>query len=261
VRSDMASFRILVVDPDPTTFRRVCVALATEPCEFQHARTVAEAEAAAAEGRFSVIFSALTLAGSSGYDLARRMRRVQEAAGIFLVHGGFEMLDKARARAAGVDGTLQRPLTASVLRQHVAPFLVAHEAASDDISGPGSVEFERGSDLGEVPSESIQPLDDLLPGRGGWSPLGAAERAATFIPSTPMARRVDHSLDPELERAVLAVLPEVVEIVLRKAAQEPGPVRAALTVALRDLVAAELPKLASQPSGPKASEPSPHRKG
>jgi CheY-like chemotaxis protein len=208
---------ILIVDTDPATARRVRGVVAGKPWEVLETRAAADALENLREWAPAMVFAALNLPGSNGYDLARRLREHAPELRVFLIHGGFDFVDVERARASGVERCIKKPLQADLLREllRVEP----PEPPPPPPRVPLDVELE------DLPTANLQPLEEagLL---HAWVPTSHEEREATFIPIPPQAiGPASSSLDPQIEKAVISVLPEVLEIVLRKSLRQPGPLR------------------------------------
>jgi CheY-like chemotaxis protein len=217
----MADSVVMVVDANPATGRRIQRALQGTEIGVIMAATLAEAIDLAAEPDLIAIFSAVSLTGGTGY----------------------EPFDEDRAMIAGVRAGLRRPFSNEAVLALLEEQLGAVPVSSSAIEPVEPVEEEL------LPVGSIEPLDMPSPGDIGIPPVGD-ERLATFVPADydeipPVA--VDREeVSVALERAVLAVLPEVLELLLAKAATNPGPVRAAIREAVDESVSARLPGLVHQ---------------
>jgi CheY-like chemotaxis protein len=199
---------VLVVDPNPATHRRVDSAFRGSSRTL-YARGAAEAAERCAGERLDLVISAVRLSNGNGYDLARSLRDDHPAALVFLLAGGFDVYDEDRATDAGVDGRINVPFTAASLRSRV-----------EDALGPLPDADELTEDGGW--REDTMPI--AIPPAGGVAvhgpPVGE-ERLAVFLPrdfraGTPVAVDPD-VVGPALEKAIMEVLPEVVEGVLRSA--------------------------------------------
>ena len=168
-----------------------------------YARGTAEAEERSEGERLDLVISAVRLANGNGYELARKLRDEHPAALIFLLAGGFDVYDEDRAADSGVDGRLNVPFTTASLRARV-------EAAL----GPLPEAHEEPARVDELWREDTLP--DAQPGA-----LTSEERLATFLPRDYRGQKpvvVDPAVvGPALEKAIMEVLPEVVEGVLRSA--------------------------------------------
>lgn len=202
---------VLVVDPNPATHRRVESAFRGARRTL-YARGAAEAEERSDGERLDLVISAVRLANGNGYDLARKLRDEHPAALVFLLAGGFDVYDEDRAADAGVDGRINVPFTAASLRSRV-------EAALGPLPEPDE-EAARVEDLWR---DDTLPIAPPMAAAHGAQPgaLTSEERLATFLPRDYRAKEavtVDPAVvGPALEKAIMEVLPEVVEGVLRSA--------------------------------------------
>ena len=198
----MARRVVLVVDPDPATARKTSEALKGLALEVCRAASPDQIDALLNERVPVAVLSALTFEGSSGYELIRTLRGRWAQAGMFLFCGGFDVLDPVKAQAAGVDAAIRRPFSAGALRSHLEKVL-------------GVLPLD--DDVGSTAAQDTDTLEVR-------APLLSNERVATFIPQDydtlpPVA------VDPEvvsvaMEQAILAALPETVEILLEKSLRE-----------------------------------------
>ncbi len=212
----MAPSYVLVVDPSPTTARRVEEALRGSELAVLSARDATEAAAVAEGSDIAVVLSSASLPRGNGYDLARALRERHPAAAVFLLAGGFEVFNAQRATDAGVIGQIRKPFTVESIRASLEQALGPFRS-----NGVGS---EPPAEMTEIGIEQLEPLDELsasaapLP-RAAARPPASDERVATFIPRDyqqlePVA--VDPEVvGPAMERAILEVLPVVVQRLLR----------------------------------------------
>ena len=202
---------VLVVDPNPATHRRVESAFAGLSRTL-YARGAAEAVERSEGERLDLVLSAVRLANGNGYDLARDLRDDHPAALVFLMAGGFDVYDEDRASIAGVDGRISVPFTPASSRSRVEDALGPLPPMDD---APYNSSGGWTEDTMPVPPPAT-PLGNAVPG----APV-SDERLAVFLPrdfraGEPVAVDPD-VVGPGLERAVMEVLPEVVEGVLRSA--------------------------------------------
>ena len=202
---------VLVVDPNPATHRRVESAFAGLSRTL-YARGAAEAVERSEGERLDLVLSAVRLANGNGYDLARDLRDDHPAALVFLMAGGFDVYDEDRASSAGVDGRISVPFTAASLRSRV-----------EDAMGPLPPVADGGYDAPSVWNDETVPVPPSAasPGNAVHGAPVSEERLAVFLPrdfraGEPVAVDPD-VVGPGVERAVMEVLPEVVEGVLRSA--------------------------------------------
>lgn len=247
----MSHSYVLVVDPNPATFRRVEVALQGSGFGLLSARDAVEASTITEGVDLAVVLSSASLPRGNGYDLARQLRERHPAAAVFLLAGGFEVYNRQRGVDAGVTDQISKPFTAEGLRAHLEQVLGPLPGHS---SGAGAAGDEAGVE--ELGGSSIEPLvmtspvaPRAAPPLGGRPPA-SDERVATFLPRDyqqlePVA--VDPEVvGPALERAILEVLPEVVQRVLRHSLAASPAFRDILEVAVEDAVRAQLPEIAER---------------
>ena len=260
---------VLVVDPNPTTLQRVKAALDGAPWPIVSARDAVEAEDRALSHEIAVVLSSTGLPRGNGYDLARTLLAHNPQAKVFLMSGGFEVYNRDRAEQAGVSGRISKPFSTDGLRARLeavlgplpSPLSGAPDAASSPLLShapfPGEDDGRTGglSDLDAELMEPLIPTDELLSGAppplaGGdaYLPPLSQERIATIIPrdfgQVPAVAASTEALAPAVERAVLEVLPEVVENVLRRTLQSSAAFRDLVEVAVDEAVRAHLPDIA-----------------
>jgi len=238
----MDSSYVLVVDPNPATARRVREALADWDLGVLSASTPDGALQKSEGHDIAIVLSSASLPKGSGYEVASAFRDAHPAAATFLMVGGFEVYNRRRAELAGVIGDVPKPFSAETLRDRLAEVLgpAGAPAAPGKAAPPGT------EDEAEAPR----------PRRDNWRPPISAERIASLLQRNyddlPLVRVDPDLIGSEMEAAILAVLPEVVERVLRtRLATDPVLQRAleravekvlednpeALLAALRDEVA------------------------
>jgi CheY-like chemotaxis protein len=236
--------QVLVVDPNPATLSRVQSALEGSAFAVLSARDAVEAEDRAAGQELALVLSSTGLPRGNGYDLARTLLAHHPAAKVFLMSGGFEVYNRARADQAGVTGRISKPFSADGLRTRLeavlGPLINASAALVDD---------DRLSGLEIDMMEPLQQTDEReLPVRSDYTPPLEGERVATIIPrdfkQTPANGASVEALEPAVEAAVLEVLPEVVEAVLRRTLQSSSAFRDLVEVAVDEAVRAHLPAIA-----------------
>lgn len=246
----MSQSYVLVVDPNPATARRVEEVLRGTGFGLLVARDATEAVAAAEGMDLSVVLACASLPRGNGYELARQLREAHPAVAVFLLAGGFDVYNEQRAQEAGVTGQIRRPFTPAGLSAHLeqvlGPLGEADLPSADDAISP----------LDELDAAAVEPLVQTVPvsmapaaGRGPRPPA-SDERIATFLPRDyqelePVA--VDPEvIGPALERAILEVLPEVVQRVLRHSLTSSPAFRDLVEVAVEDAVRAQLPGIAER---------------
>ncbi|NOY28000.1 MAG: response regulator [Oligoflexia bacterium] len=250
----MSQSFVLVVDPNPSTARRVENALKGAGYAFLAARDAAQAAALSEGVDLAVVLSCASLPRGNGYDLARQLRERHPAAAVFLLAGGFDVYNQQRAEEAGVTGRIRKPFTADGLRanleQVLGPLSTGAPASAADDGDPVS-DLDRG---GLEPLVDTQPVAVGPPALSSLSstrqPLVADERIATFLPRTyqqlePVVVDPD-VVGPALERAILDVLPVVVQRVLRHSLVSSPEFRDIIEVAVDEAVRAQLPDIAER---------------
>ena len=243
---------VLVVDPNPTTARRVEEALKGSGFGFLTARDAAEATSVTEGVDLAVVLSSASLPRGNGYDLARALRERHPAAAVFLLAGGFEVYNSQRATEAGVVGQVRKPFTSEGLRAHLEQVLgpLGNGAA-------GAPLLDSGAELEELADGVLEPIlaptPAAAPGpapRAATRPPASDERIATFLPRDyqqlePVA--VDPEVvGPAMERAILEVLPLVVQRILRHSLVASPEFRDLVEVAVDEAVRAQLPELAER---------------
>lgn len=106
---------ILLIDPDAGTAQVVQAALAAELGEGEaRVHPVADADGGLEKvrsERWDVVFCAIELSGTDGFEVCRRVRKLQPRAAMILTSGYQAGADAAaRARRAGADAYLAKPL-------------------------------------------------------------------------------------------------------------------------------------------------------
>ncbi|GDX79707.1 hypothetical protein LBMAG42_15180 [Deltaproteobacteria bacterium] len=244
----MSGSVVLVVDPVAQTAERVALALAGTRFSVRVVRDAVEAEAALDGDPIVAVLSAITLPRGNAYELAKHVRAKHPEAAVLLVSGGFDVYNAERAAEAGVVGRLSRPFSVEAVRRHLESAL-----------GPLGAEDDQILDA----SASLEPLPEVEPDRPAPPPRVASpaplpppepappiadERIASFLPRDwrvlpPVA--VDPAVvGPAMERAILAILPEVVEAVLNKAIATSPAFREMVEVAVEEALREELPSIA-----------------
>ncbi len=236
---------VLVVHPNPATHRKVDEALAQAGYPVLHVRDASALTEVLDGEQVDVVLSAITLDTTNGYDLARSLRDRFPAALIFLLAGGFEVYNRQRADSAGVDGRIGVPFTAislrAVLEEKLGPLPRLEELPA---VGRGDVPDYEGALLADDPSVATVAVPPVGPRPG---PPVSEERLASFLPRDhrpPKVVSVDPLVvGPALERAILEVLPEVVEGALRTALASSPDFRQVVTEAVQDVLQARLPEI------------------
>jgi len=226
---------VLVVDPNPATHRRVTEAFAGSAWTVVAARDLPQATQHAAEHELALVLVAASLPGGNGYDFARELLGDQPNAAVLLMTGGYEIYNSGRAEAAGVRGHLAKPFSAEGLRTAAIACVGAIPEPQPELPAPAPA-----APTPTQPSPVSAPIDPPLSG----------ERIATLLPRTyeelPLVAVDPEVVSPALERAVLEVLPEVVEAVLRQTLHSSPAFRDLVAVAVEEAVRAQLPAIAAR---------------
>ena len=236
----MAASVVMVVDANPATARSVQRALQGTAIEVVSAGSLPHAVERSSDPDLVAIFSAVSIPGGNGYELTRRVVDQHPSMAVFLLWGGFEPFDQGRATAAGVRAGLRRPFSSEAVLAALEELLGAVPVSSSFLEPVEPLEED-------LPMASIEPLDANggAAGRGPPVPPVGDERLASFIPADyeelPPVRIDREEISVALERAVLAVLPEVLEAVLDKAVSQPGRSRAIIDELVSAAVAEQLP--------------------
>lgn len=240
---------VLVVDSSPLTARRVEEAMRGTGFRVLGAGSPVEATPVVEAGDIAVALAAVTFPRGNGYELARQVKARNPEAVVFLLCGAFEVYNAERAEQAGVVGRIDRPFTVDAFRRHLEGALGPLAALEDAPPAP----------IAEVEPDLL-PMDALHPVLAPEPPAEAPalppaprsapgdERLATFLPrdwhSFPPVRVDPDVVAPAVERAILEVLPEVVEAVLAKALQASPAFRDLVEVAVEEAVRAQIGPIA-----------------
>jgi len=233
---------VLVVDPNPATHRRVEAALDGCALGLLSARNATDASSSANGHDIALVLSATSLPRGNGYDLARELRERHPAAAVLLMAGGFEVYNQQRAEEAGVVGYLPKPFTAEKLLEQM-------ESAIGPL--PRKLSDEA---LPPLPRTALSPIEpetvpDAVASRD-LRPLASDERVATVLPrdygAVPVVAVDPDIVGPALERAILEVLPEVVEAVLRNALDTSPSFRDLVNATVQEVTDSRLPEIARE---------------
>ncbi|MEC7946522.1 MAG: response regulator [Myxococcota bacterium] len=224
---------LLVVDPNPATVRRIEEAFAGLDLRVCPVRDAMQADAVLDGMNLVAALLSASLPRGNGYELARRLRERFPATAILLMTGGFEVYNRTRASESGVTGHLGKPFTTDAVRDAVQALI----GPIDAIAAQGA----RASAPASGASAAAAPAP---------APPTTAERVATILPrayqDVPVVAVDPGVVGPALERAVMAVLPEVVEALLRQSLVTSPAFRELVSVAVEDAVRAQLPAIASR---------------
>lgn len=220
----MAQAVVLVVDSNPLTARRVEDVLEGSAYGIAVARDASEAAALAETQEVAVVLTSISMPRGNGYELVRAIRERHPAAIGFLLTGGFEVINRTRAEGAGVHGQISRPVSIEALRASLEPVL-------------GSLDGVR--------SVAVEPPPPTA--AAAWRPATSGERIATFLPrdrnEAPRVSVDPAVVGPAMEAAILEVLPEVVEALLRRSLDSSTAFRALVETAVDEAVRERLPAM------------------
>ena len=123
----MAGERLLVVDDNPANLRLLRLLLAGEAYEVRTANGAEEALEVLKEFRPRLILMDLQMPGMNGFDLTRRLKADEATRDILIVAlTAYAMKgDEEKAREAGCDGYVSKPIDTRTL-----PALIAAHLAS-----------------------------------------------------------------------------------------------------------------------------------
>jgi two-component system cell cycle response regulator DivK len=116
---------ILIVDDNPSNMKLVSFLLANRGYEVRAASNASEALASIGERRPALILMDLQMPGVDGFQLTQMLKADPTTSGIVVVAvTAYAMKgDEARARSAGCDGYLTKPIDTRALPGIVARFL------------------------------------------------------------------------------------------------------------------------------------------
>ncbi len=131
----MTGERVLIVDDNPANLRLASFVLAKSGYVVETATDAELAFAAVAQRAPALILLDLQLPGIDGFEVARRLKGDARTRRIPIIAvTAFAMTgDEARARAAGCDGYVTKPIDTRGLADTVRACIAAH--AVDDVSG------------------------------------------------------------------------------------------------------------------------------
>lgn len=229
---------LLVVDPNPATVRRIEEAFVGVDLRVRAARDASETDALLDGANLIVALVSASLPRGNGYDLARSLRERFPATVILVMTGGFEVYNRTRAADAGVTGHLAKPFSVDSVREKVLAITGPIDAAP--APPPPAPE----------PPPPAAAAPTLPPVAPVSAPLSSSERIATILPreyqDVPVVAVDTEAVGPALERAVMEVLPEVVEAILRNALVTSPAFRDLVSVAVEEAVRTQLPAIASR---------------
>ena len=112
--------RIFLLEDDEALGRGVAMALAGPDREVSRAASLAEAKAALAERRFSLLVLDVNLPDGSALDLLRGLRAAGDETPVILLTANDLELDEVTGLEAGADDYITKPFSLAVLRARVA---------------------------------------------------------------------------------------------------------------------------------------------
>jgi CheY-like chemotaxis protein len=120
---------VLVVEDNPINLEVVIAFLEDEGCQALSADTAEQGLRLAAAERPDLILMDLQLPGMTGYDATRRLKADPATAPIPIVAFTAQAMrgEEARARQAGCDGYLTKPVDGQVFRETLRRFLPARD--------------------------------------------------------------------------------------------------------------------------------------
>ncbi len=121
----MPGERILIVDDNPSNMKLVSFLLVNRGYEVLSASNAAEALKAVGNSRPHLILMDLQMPGMDGFELTRRLKADADTRKIIVVAvTAYAMRgDEAKAKEAGCDGYLTKPIDTRALPRLVANFL------------------------------------------------------------------------------------------------------------------------------------------
>jgi len=243
---------VLILHPDPPTVQRIQAALVGRADKILHSAVATRARELGSGQDVALVVLAASMRGASGYALAGEFKELWPAASVVLTTSGFEVFDKGRAKEAGVAGHIRQGFQAEAFLELVESLVGPLPVKDASGSEPSDA---LGAPLSLVPS-ALEPIPSLS---ASTSRSGAAhaprppvteERLATFLPrdyrQVPLVRVDPDVVGPAVERAILEVLPEVVEAVLRTALGSSAAFRDLVGASVDEAVREALPEIATR---------------
>jgi len=125
--------RVLVVEDNLANMELTIAMLEQDGCQVLTAQTADAGLRLAASERPDLILMDLQLPGMTGYEATRRLKAGPATAAIPVVALTAQAMrgDEARARQAGCDAYLTKPLEGRILRETLRRFLVRGGGASE----------------------------------------------------------------------------------------------------------------------------------
>ena len=247
----MSLSTVVVLHPDSSLAPRVSLALEGVCERVLHATAFSDLHSLGSDTDIALVVIAASLRGANGYSVAGQVKEHWPAASVLLVTSGFEVFDQRRASESGVAAHIRHPFAPETFRTTVESLVgplqpVAAAPASGDPPADGD---SLGGPLTLVPS-ALEPVPSLVPAVAPPSPPVSNERLATFLPrdyrQVPLVRVDPEVVGPAVERAILEVLPEVVEAILRHALGSSTAFRELVAASVDETVRDALPDLATR---------------
>ncbi len=252
---------VLVVDPSPNSARTISSALQGRAWNVVSARSADAALDAARGHDIGLVVVAASLPGTNGYEFAANAREQWPAASTILLTGGFEVYNRRKADEAGVAAHLTKPLQEGrylEAMQGITGALAPMAAPVEQAPAPAPAPVLTAPPAPPAPPPPVVAPPPVIPVRTA-APMAPVEpprppisneRLATFLPrdytDVPPVRVDPEVVGPAVERAILEVLPEVVEAVLRHALGSSTAFRDLVAAAVDEAVRESLPDIATK---------------
>jgi CheY-like chemotaxis protein len=129
----MPSERLLIVDDNPTNLKLLRIILEQEGYDVTTANDAEEALRRLADAKPRMILMDIQLPGIDGLELTRRLKADPEYAGtVIIALTAYAMKgDEEKARAAGCDGYITKPIDAEQLPRTLEAYLAQRPSASE----------------------------------------------------------------------------------------------------------------------------------
>lgn len=116
--------KVLVVDDDPVVGKSFHRVLAQKGYQVITAENAAQALEKLREQEYDVVFTDIKMPGMSGLELAEQVKAKRPWVPVVIVTGYGSAANEARAKAAGVAGFLNKPLSPDMIEDSVAHALL-----------------------------------------------------------------------------------------------------------------------------------------
>ena len=134
--------RIFLLEDDEALGRGVAMALAGPDREVSRAASLAEAKAALAGQRFSLLVLDVNLPDGSALDLVRGLRAAGDETPVILLTANDLELDEVTGLEAGADDYITKPFSLAVLRARVAAHLRRQQRAPHSLLRRCGLDFD-----------------------------------------------------------------------------------------------------------------------